>query len=465
MSQQNINTSIPTSTDSEQLSKKERWSYWLCSFGQMSIFTLVMGYVQVFMTDLAIPAAAVGTIILAARIWDAVNDPLFGVAVSKANMKGGKYKPWLKISSVALLFISIGLFAIPSDMPIGMKTFLAAALYILWGMAYTVCDVPYFSIMTSMTSNVGERNYVISIARMFTMIGMAVVGISTPLLYPRIGWLPTAAIVSAIAFAVMFSFSVSATERHMPAGEPPTITRIFKAIKGNRYLLIFVISFVVANITNTVTTVGSYFAIHCLGGPDMIAVTAAVPMLATVVFFAIVPAIINKIDKFAIYMSSIIGTIILSIAICFAGYENLPAYLVLSGMRGVCSNFVSTYVALFIMECAEYGRFKTGEDATPVAVSLQTFGAKTIGAIAGSLGMFMLGLAGFAQGEGAAQPPAVIDTLWFMMSIMPVIGMAIAFVILLFGYKLRDKDVQIMAKANQGEITKEEAERLLSRAY
>jgi sugar (glycoside-pentoside-hexuronide) transporter len=462
---QNDNDALAHSTDSEQLSKKERWSYWLYSFGQMSIFTIAMGYIQVFMTDLAIPAAAVGTILLVARIWDAVNDPLFGVIVNKANFKSGKYKPWLKLSSVLLPLITVGLFAVPSSLPVGVKTAIAAALYIGWDMAYTVCDVPYFSILPSMTGNVKERNHTISVARMFTMIGMAVVGISTPLLYSRIGWLTTAILVCSIAFAVMFPFSFVATERHSTNDNSPSLKTIFKAIRGNKYLLIFVISFVVANITNTVTTVGSYFAIHCLGGPDMIAVTAAVPMLATVVFFAIVPAIINKVDKFRIYMGAIVGTILLSVAIYFAGYDNLAIYLILSGLRGVCSNFVSAYVAIFIVECAEYGRYNSGEDATPVVVSLQTFGAKTIGAVAGSLSMFMLSLSGFVQGEGAAQPIEVLDTLWFMMSLMPIIGMAIAFVILMFGYKLRDKDVQIMAMVNQGELTKEAALPLLSRKY
>lgn len=74
-------------------------------------------------------------------------------------------------------------------------------------------------------------------------------------------------------------------------------------------------------------------------------------------------------------------------------------------------------------------------------------------------------MSGFVGGAGAAQPPAVIDTLWLLISILPAAGLTVSFIILLFGYKLRDKDVQLMAKVNQKIISREEAELKLSRIY
>ena len=78
-------------------------------------------------------------------------------------------------------------------------------------------------------------------------------------------------------------------------------------------------------------------------------------------------------------------------------------------------------------------------------------------AVATALGTFCLGLIGYVKGEGAIQAAGFADKLWTAFAIIPTIGMIISAFILL-GYKLRDKDVAVMAKYNAGEITREEAD-------
>ena len=89
---------------------------------------------------------------------------------------------------------------------------------------------------------------------------------------------------------------------------------------------------------------------------------------------------------------------------------------------------------------------------------MQTFTAKFTGAISTSVGMFILGLIGFRSGSGAVQSAATLKGLWYMYTLIPCISLTAAVVLLIFGYKLRSVDAQIMAKANAGEITREEAE-------
>ena len=79
--------------------------------------------------------------------------------------------------------------------------------------------------------------------------------------------------------------------------------------------------------------------------------------------------------------------------------------------------------------------------------------------------MFFLGIIGFVEGEGAAQTPETIAWLWRMFTIVPLISGIISFFLLILGYKLRSKDVEIMLKVNAGEMEKEEALPLLSRKY
>ena len=72
-----------------------------------------------------------------------------------------------------------------------------------------------------------------------------------------------------------------------------------------------------------------------------------------------------------------------------------------------------------------------------------------------------LAIFGFVEGENAVQPAGVADGVWTVFCLLPAIGFTVALVLLTFFYKLRDKNVQVMARFNNGEITKEEAEGIL----
>jgi sugar (glycoside-pentoside-hexuronide) transporter len=445
--------------------RRERLSYYAFSFGQIIFYMIMTSYLQIFMTDISIPATAVGAILLIARIWDAVNDPMFGVIVSKSKFKGGKYKPWLKLSPILIFLFTVLLFAIPQGLSTNAKTALAAALYIFWGMSYTLCDVPYFSIVTTMSSDISERNHVISRAKLFTMIGSALAVLLIPLIYPIIGWAVTIAIFSVVALAFMLPLSRVANERHRSADDAPTLKAIFTSVARNKCLLIFCLSFIVGNITNTILIINGYFAIYCLGGPQMIPLITLVPMAFAGVFVGFVPAIIKRVDKFNVYLITLVVSIVMSVIMYFVGYSSLFVYLVLATVRAVAFSFSSNFITLFIVDCAEYGLYRTGENITAVTISLQTFTVKTLSALAAALTMFILGYVGFVDGAGMAQHAIVIDTIWTLTSIFPAIGMVFSFFVLLFGYKLRDQDVQIMAEVNTGKLDRRQAEEMLSKKY
>ena len=79
--------------------KFERFSYGLYFLGQLIFFGIITGFLQLYLTDSGIPATVVGGIFAVAKVWDAVNDPIFGVFVDKINLKKGKYIPWVRIST------------------------------------------------------------------------------------------------------------------------------------------------------------------------------------------------------------------------------------------------------------------------------------------------------------------------------------------------------------------------------
>jgi sugar (glycoside-pentoside-hexuronide) transporter len=449
-----------------QTTKKERVSYGVYFLGQCTFYGIVSSYLQIFFTDIAIPAATVGVIFLVARIWDAINDPLFGILVDRVHLKRGKYKPWLKLSSFLIPVFTIAMFAIPSGMPGGIKLALASTLYICWGMSYTICDIPIFSVVTAMTGNTNERNRIISYGRIAMFGGSIFIGALMPILYPAIGWFPAVTLFSILGFAAMVPLGYLVKERHVQeSAQAPTIGLILQTVAKNRYLMTFFIASIIGSLTNTAIVVGGYFAIYNLGGPQMMIYLNILPLLPVIVLAMLTPMLARKVDKFILYLGSIGINIIFSIILFIVGYSRLPIFLALYTIRTIALYYGGVVGSMFYVDCAEYGLYKTGRNAVAVTMSLSTFTTKVLSAVSGALAMFILGSVGFVTGEGAVQPETVTRALWIMLSILPVIGTLFSFFILLMGYKLKEKDVQIMARINNHEISEEEGKSLLSRQY
>jgi len=182
---------------------KERLYFAMFMAGQSLFNQLVNSFSQKFLTEAGIAAAAVGTIILFVRVFDAVNDPLFGGIVDSSNLKSGKFIPWLRISPYLMLIFGVTLFAMPASLPVNAKIIYATVASALFSMAYTICDVPVFSMISAVTDNIQERTHIISRNGIGGAIGLFAMSIAVPALYPRIGWGMTAGAICLIGMAVM----------------------------------------------------------------------------------------------------------------------------------------------------------------------------------------------------------------------------------------------------------------------
>ena len=112
----------------------------------------------------------------------------------------------------------------------------------------------------------------------------------------------------------------------------------------------------------------------------------------------------------------------------------------------------------------EYGEYMTGKRLQGTAYSIQTFVFKFMNALPGSLAMLLLGYFGFVSGENAPQPASAVQAIWVLFVLSPVVG-ALLCIPVFRRYKLRDKIVQVMAAANSGDITREEAEKQIAGKY
>ena len=447
--------------------RSERISYGVYFYGQLTFYALITGFLQLYMTNSGIPAFLVAGIIFAVKIWDAVNDPMFGVIVDKSHLKKGKYIPWIRISTFLIPVTTILLFAMPSGASVQVKAIWITAGYALWDATYTMCDAPMFALATSMTDNLKERNGLYLLNRFFMFVGSLVVTIAVPIFYPKIGWTATVIIMSVIAIATMLPISFKAKERYYTkdAEKSPKISDLFRYIGKNKQLLLFNGALLIASLTNTSSAVGNYFAIYCLGSSKWISIIGLVVSLPMLISIIVTQQIIKRVDKFIIYMVCQGTTMVLAVMMYFVGYSNTTIFLVFAVLCSIFGSASNVLLVMFTADCAEYGHYVTGDRAQGMAFSFQTLTAKLTSGISSAISMLMLGAVGFVAGDGAVQSAKTIGWIWRMYTIFPVLGGIVAFLMLLFGYKLRSHDVKIMMQANAGEMSHEEAEKSFSRKY
>ncbi len=228
---------------------KELTMYAVGAMGQGMIYAMMSSYISDYYVNvLQLPLAFVLILMLAARIWDAINDPLMGIIADKTNTKRGKMRPYILYAVAPIAVLTVMMYYAP-DLPQSALMVYAAVTYVLWGMCYTMADVPFWGIPNLMTPHHEERGHVISYAKNFNGVGSAVpevlflvagltlpaiLGASDGIEYNKKRYLIIAS-VTVIIGIVMYANSyfhikerVNIPPKKRAEGEPSTLSRIFK---------------------------------------------------------------------------------------------------------------------------------------------------------------------------------------------------------------------------------------------
>ena len=459
----------------------ERFSYYTYFAGQNMIYTLFNVCLTTYLLFLGIDPIKSGVVMLIVKVWDAVNDTMFGMIFDTIKFKSGKkYLPWLKVSTILIPIATILTFVIPQSSTQTVKLAWFAIAYILWDTAYTLCDVPIFGILTSMSQSVDERNSIQSYKSIATYAGVGVTStLTTVLISEKVGlnygWITV--IICVMAFALMMPASYKLKERfHAEAEESFTIRRMFSYLFQNKYLLIYYVGiffYSALTIGNAFTLYVSYYLFNSALFSLVVGAIGTVPQLLIAL---LLPKLIRKYDKMKVNQICLLAYVILSVITWAVGYGNVVVYIILFTIRSVPLAVVALEMFMFTPDCAEYGRFKSGTEAKGITFAVQTFMAKLTGSISGALGLFVLGLKSVGwrvvevgsfqelQESGVTQTPHALNMLWLIFMLIPAIGGLLAFITWLF-YDLKDKDVQVMIECNTGKITREEAMSRLSKKY
>lgn len=452
----------------KQVTKKEYIAYCLFFLGQ-NILWGYAGYIETFLTDIGIAAATAAAILIVPKIWDAVNDVLFGYLMDRNTFKNGqKFMPWVRIGTSAIGITTVAMFAIPRDASQALKVTWFLIAYVIFDAAYTILDAPAFAVTTVMTSDINERTKVIAGGKLWAMVGGVIATVLVPMIRSSLGWLTACVVFVVVSVIMMIPMLFSVKERHSETAvvsEDPNLKDMFRYLKSNKFLIVVLVSLLLLGLASVEQKMAIYLGRICFGKESMATLVAAGVAVAVILVSVVVPIVSKKYDKFKVLCVGLGFAIVMDVLAFFVGCGNWVTALVMIMLKCTGLGFWQVIIYMLIADTVEYGAYKSGTKAAGISFSLQTFVAKLKNALIGSVILFSLNGIGFVEGENAVQPEGVADGLWKLFCLFPAAGFAIALVILLLFYKLRSKDVQVMAEYNNGELSVEEAEKVLKERY
>ncbi len=197
------------------ITKKVKVGYGIGAVGKDMAYALIAGFLMYYYnTVLGVSATFVGVLFMAARVFDAFNDPFMGVIVEKTNTRFGKFRPWILIGTVLNAFVIYFMFSVPESLSGNRLLVYISVAYILWGVTYTIMDIPFWSMIPAISQAGKERENISVIGRSCAGIGFALPTALTMVLVPilgkgneRVGF-GLMAIFVAVAFTITSVFAV-----------------------------------------------------------------------------------------------------------------------------------------------------------------------------------------------------------------------------------------------------------------
>ena len=481
-----LSMKLPTIKVNGVVPFKERASYWSYGAGMLVFYQLVASFLNSFIIMQGVNPLKVAGIILAVKIWDAVNDPLFAFVFDRVKFKKEKCLPWLRIAAALMPFATIAFFNMPRNWDENAKLVWFAVTYILWDFCFTINDIPFYAMSTTMTVDTKERDTIYGIARVMNGGGyfLAQIGM-TWLISESVGisYGKAAIIICCIGLPFIVPLCFLGKERYAVTEkskqeEKYTLKQMWTFLKGNKYLTIMYACQILSGLLSTSGAAGLAGTYYLYGGTTWTVLATVLTAASGPILGLLVPQWLKKFDRFHIYVYALILSfsinIIHLIGVPLGFATPMKGYItsILSSLPGTVAGILAYS---FTLDTLEYGRYKTGVDGVGINFAIQTLSTKFPSSIGASLGVFLLGFTGWQSVNAESieqlasmqvvQTREALMNMHFAGTVPILISGAASIILLLCFYKLRTKDVAIMARYNAGEITREECDAQLSRKY
>lgn len=465
----------------KKLSGGEKFAYGIGAVGKDMVYMLSASYILYYYQDImGVSAVAMGIILFVARVFDAFNDPIMGVLVAKTKTRWGKFRPWLFVGTVLNAIVLYLMFAAPPTLSGSGLVAYAATTYILWGVTYTMMDIPYWSMVPAFTESGREREGLSALARSCAGVGSAIISIITVLSVSALGKMAggtTATDIErlgykyfALCIAVLFVIFTTITcakikEKSSVEMQTASVKEMFKALVQNDQAMTMVVAIVMINTALYITSnlviyffkydfspaqwQANYTLFNTFGGGFQI--------LAMMILFPLLRKFMNTMKIFYVsFTMAMVGYVIL-LGIAFSGTQQvylllIPAFLIMSAI-----GMLNVIVTVFLANTVDYGELRNHRRDESVICSMQTFVYKLASGIAALAASLVISIFHIQKDETAEVLTAIDASsrigLRMCMTIIPIVVLIIGLIVfrkhyILTDEKLEEINAQLKAERN-----------------
>ena len=375
-------------------------SYGFGALGKDFSLAVVNTFLFFYLTEVAtIAPATLGIIFLVARIWDMIDDPLWGYIFTKFYARYGTYKPWILLGNILNCVLMVACFSTHYFDGTTQVIYLAV-VYICWGIAYTMCDAPFWALIPNITLDRKERENLLPYPRIAASLGYylaSILGIYAVHLLGNgsegLGYLLFALLGGLLAIlSALVTCKWTEQNYHLASTVDFKFADAFTVITKNQQFLVLIavaLCFLVgAGISDSVKL---YLFKYALGGEEHFStlnLASAFTAFLTLISFNYLLKLTSRRWLFTLALiSSFLAAIVLAIG--SLGY--LPTLLAIL-LAGILSGFTTAVYWLLIMimvaDTIDYGTVTLNLRSEAIYYSINTLLGKCAGAISG----FVLGL-------------------------------------------------------------------------
>ncbi|MDR1272119.1 MAG: MFS transporter, partial [Clostridiales Family XIII bacterium] len=446
---------------------KERVSYYLGDNAKSMEGQLVQIFMMTFLLFSGVNLVAVATVTLAVKVIDALDDVIFGYFVDRikpnqirvlAKIAGnGRYLPWYRLTFWMFPLATVLLFRMPQGVGDWVKIAWFAFFYFLYDLTFTLIDIPMNAVVMTITSNPEERNAIVTNKMIITVI---LIIVSVPLMNFMISEyvgmsIPNVALVMSIIFVAMMLPLVFVTKEHnvnaeVEKNEKYTLKEMFINLKSNKFLMYLFISNILYGCFRSGDAIILFASYYLYGNSQVLMIPVLIALIPTVIMQKYTETLCRKYDKYKVALIAQSVHFALRLLIFIIGYRYLPLHvglLVVTAIPSITHEMSTRYM---VLDCIEYGKFKSGKECAGITFALSSFISKVSLSVASSLCMIILGIFGwvainaesFAEiaEKNITQPPSALTGLWVVYAGTWVVGIGLCLIFLAF-YRLKNKDV------------------------
>ncbi len=438
---------------------RDKIAYAMGDAASLLLFGLVQSVLQKYYTDiLGISIVSIMVMFIIARIWDAINDPIWGRIVDSAkNTSGGRYRRWLKILAVPVAVSAVLMFVKIPGLTQNQYLIYAYVTYILFGMMYTAINIPYGSLAQVITSDDKER----SSLSVFRSIGSTVGALPAMLLisfayttnedgtsvmsYKKI---LIGVIAIAIAAVFLFILSHNGTKERVvtkPAARQKgqTVKVIKTLLKSRPYMAVCIVGMLFLAAQMFSQSYYPYLFNYYFNAPGLTMLPTVCQYLPVAVIMLFAGKMGTKYGRREICAYGMLFAGVCNLALYLTGTSNVWIYLAVCLLSGIGNAFIFLLVWAIATDAIDYNEVTYGLHDEATSYAFFTFMRKlgqTVAAILVNLALLRIGYTDNVLNSDNINE-ATLDSMFADSVLIPAILFILIFVVLRFMYPLGKKKI------------------------